>query len=63
VQSLLQPFAEDASALVLAVDSQNAGFSEADMAQNARGKHWFSIMGHDRNNKSVSQHALYKSHK
>jgi hypothetical protein len=63
VQSQLQPFVQDASAFLLAVDSQNTGFSKAEMAQNARGQHWFSIMGHDRNNKSVSQPALYKTHK
>lgn len=31
-------------------------FSENDMLSNSRGDHWFSIAGHDRNNKSVSFH-------
>jgi hypothetical protein len=28
-------------------------FSENDMLRNSRGDHWFSIAGHDRNNKFV----------
>jgi len=29
-------------------------FTEGDMLQNSHGEHWFSIAGHDRNNKKVN---------
>ncbi|KAE9393853.1 hypothetical protein BT96DRAFT_828577, partial [Gymnopus androsaceus JB14] len=33
-------------------------FTEGDMLQNSRGEHWFSIAGHDRNNKKVNLFTL-----
>ncbi|GAW05656.1 hypothetical protein LENED_007528 [Lentinula edodes] len=35
------------------VQSITHGFSEDDMQNNSRGDHWFSIAGHDRNNRQV----------
>lgn len=37
------------------VNSIQHPFSEDDMLKNSRGRHWFSIAGHDRNNKEVSK--------
>ena len=37
------------------VNSIQHPFSEDDMLKNSRGRHWFSIAGHDRNNKGVSK--------
>jgi hypothetical protein len=47
-------FIEQAQTLVNEVGSISGGFSQEQMAANARGPHWFSIMGYDRNNKKVS---------
>lgn len=54
VQRLLPAVEEQAKVFVAAVEAGKTGFSEAEMEGNARGPHWFSICGHDRNCKSVS---------
>ncbi|KAF8335643.1 hypothetical protein F5887DRAFT_921052 [Amanita rubescens] len=45
---LANTFPEEVKAFVDAVEAAGTGFSEADMEANARGAHFFSIMGHDR---------------
>jgi hypothetical protein len=42
--------------LVESVNANGTGFKEADMRANSWEEHWFSIAGHDRNNKLVSIH-------
>jgi hypothetical protein len=54
VQKLLPLFGDDAAKVVAEIDAKGTGFTEQDMKLNSRGAHWFSIAGHDRNNKSVS---------
>jgi len=54
VRGLLKPFEGQVTVFVDEVESGNTGFTEKQMEGNARGPHFFSIMGHDRNNKKVS---------
>lgn len=54
VDKQLVLFARAAEKFVETVDNGATGFSEAVMGANARGHHWFSICGYDRNNKQVS---------
>jgi hypothetical protein len=53
IKKLLGEFTAQAQALVKQVEANSSGFKESDMRGNARGSHWFSIFGHDRNNKKV----------
>ncbi|KAG1723548.1 hypothetical protein EDB19DRAFT_1916013 [Suillus lakei] len=52
IERLLPFFEEDAAIFVSTVERAKGGFSEGEMEGNARGRHWFSICGHDRNSKS-----------
>jgi hypothetical protein len=49
----MNTFPGEVQAFVDAVEAAGTGFSEADMEANARGAHFFSIMGHDRQCKAV----------
>ena len=53
-QGLLVPVKEQFGAFVSMVERGGKGFSDKQMRGNARGPHFFSILGHDRNNKKVS---------
>jgi hypothetical protein len=53
IKGLLEEFAKQAADLVAEVDEGGEGFNQADFKKNARGRHWYSIFGHDRNNKTV----------
>lgn len=54
VQRVLPSFLKEVATFVQNIEQSKTGFKEAEMEANARGPHWFSIMGHDRNNKQVS---------
>jgi len=51
--ALLEPFTQQSNGFVAAIEERGSGFSEKDILGNSRGLHFFSIMGHDRQSKSV----------
>ena len=61
IEALLGEFCGLAAKLVARVDADGTGFKDSDMNKNARGPHWFSIFGHDRNNKKVSSQISIQS--
>ena len=52
-KELLRTFPGEVKAFVDAVEAAGTGFSKGEMEANARGAHFFSIMGHDRQCKVV----------
>lgn len=54
VKSLVPAFTAQVEAFADEIEERGTGFSEKIIADNARGNHFFSIMGHDRNLKGVS---------
>ncbi|KAG1726937.1 hypothetical protein EDB19DRAFT_1914433 [Suillus lakei] len=51
IKELLPLFQEAAATFVSTVEQNNGSFSESEMEGHARGRHWFSLCGHDRNSK------------
>ena len=59
VLRLLDSFEKQIALFVAEVEAGDAGFMEEQMKNNARGSHFYSIMGHDRNNKKVKWLLFY----
>ena len=58
-QGLVALFEKQVAVFVEEVELGKTGFTEKQMKDNARGPHFFSIMGHDRNNKKVRPFLLH----
>ena len=55
VLKLLPAFEAQVAAFVRRVREEGTGFTEEQMRGSARGPHFFSILGHDRNSKKVGR--------